>query len=207
MTVVALGASGGTGRHVVEFALARGVPVRALVRDPARAGFAPRHDLEVVPVDVHDPATVAGALGPEDVLVSTLGSSRKAAPGTLTAGAQAVLAAAPRRIVWMGAAGTGPSAHTTGRFTRTFLAAVMGDHVGDKERADPAVLEGGGVVVHVGRLEDSATTQGHTLVPAARVPRTFSPHGASRREVARLLVEAALDEGVAPGLHLVRRLG
>jgi NAD(P)-dependent dehydrogenase (short-subunit alcohol dehydrogenase family) len=207
VTVVALGATGGTGRHVVEFALARGVPVRALVRDPGRAAFAPHERLEVVAVDVHDPATVARAFGRDDVVVSTLGVGRRAAPGTLTAGAHAVLAAAPRRIVWMGAAGTGPSAHTTGRFTRTFLAAVMGDHIGDKERADPAVLEGGGVVVHVGHLENSATTQGHTLVPAARVPRTFTPHGSSRREVARLLVEAALDDTVAPGLHLVRRRG
>ncbi|WP_045744978.1 NAD(P)H-binding protein [Actinoplanes rectilineatus] len=203
MTIVVLGATGGTGRHLVDQALARGFEVRALVRDPATAAL-PGHDrLTVVRADVHDAASVAAAVGPGDTLVSGLGPRSRSEAETLVAGARAVVAAGPKRIVWLGAAGTGASAATTSAFTRTMLKVGLGPEIDAKERADAAILDAGGVVVHVGPLLGSTDDPALTLVPVAQVRGTFWPTGAARAAVARLMLDAAT--GDQEGLHLVKR--
>ncbi|WP_017588125.1 SDR family oxidoreductase [Nocardiopsis ganjiahuensis] len=57
--ILVTGATGNTGRHVVEGLLAEGVPVRALTRDPQRAGLP--DGVEVVGGDVTRPDDVAAA--------------------------------------------------------------------------------------------------------------------------------------------------
>lgn len=57
--ILVTGATGNTGRHVVAGLLAEGIPVRALTRDPARAGLPA--GVEVVGGDVTRPADVAAA--------------------------------------------------------------------------------------------------------------------------------------------------
>lgn len=80
-----LGATGRTGRRVVEYALAEGRPVRALARDPAAladlAGdSAPA--LTVVPGDVLDASALAHLLDGAGPVVSALGGGTTADPGT-----------------------------------------------------------------------------------------------------------------------------
>ncbi|MFJ4874104.1 SDR family oxidoreductase [Streptomyces sp. NPDC088745] len=58
--VLVTGATGSVGRQVVAELLARGARVRALTRNPARAGFPA--EVEVVRGDLADPATLAPAL-------------------------------------------------------------------------------------------------------------------------------------------------
>ena len=76
MRFVVLGATGGTGRHVVSNALARGHQVVAFVR---RAGaFEPTEGLtEVVWSDVSDGGTFATELAGTDVVISALGGADK----------------------------------------------------------------------------------------------------------------------------------
>ena len=62
MTVLVSGATGTVGRHLVEELLSRGVPVRALSRDPARARAALPATAEVVGGDLTDPPGLASAL-------------------------------------------------------------------------------------------------------------------------------------------------
>ncbi|GAA2417776.1 NAD(P)H-binding protein [Streptomyces glaucosporus] len=60
MRILVTGATGLVGRHVVEQLVREGVEVRALTRDPAKAGLPPQ--VEVVPGDLTRPETVAPAL-------------------------------------------------------------------------------------------------------------------------------------------------
>ncbi|WP_202886826.1 SDR family oxidoreductase [Kribbella sandramycini] len=57
MTVLVLGARGAVGRQVVDGLRAAGIPVRASVRDLAKADFPP--DVDVVQADLTQPETLA----------------------------------------------------------------------------------------------------------------------------------------------------
>jgi len=71
-----LGATGATGRHVVDAALRRGHEVTALVRRPG--SFSPAERLsEVVWTDLSDEATLAWALTGANAVISTLGGVAK----------------------------------------------------------------------------------------------------------------------------------
>jgi uncharacterized protein YbjT (DUF2867 family) len=59
MTILVTGASGTIGRQVIEQLVQRGVAVRALVRDPAKAGFPA--GVGVVQGDLMDPDSLRGA--------------------------------------------------------------------------------------------------------------------------------------------------
>src|SRR5450759_4578543 len=90
MKVLILGATGATGRLVVDQALLAGHSVRALVRSPEKlTGSTPA--LEVVTGQATNPDDVARAMSGVDVVISTLGSTG----GTLMADAtRAVIAGA-----------------------------------------------------------------------------------------------------------------
>lgn len=62
MTVLVTGATGFTGGHLARHFVRRGHRVRALVRDPARAGDLRRDGVEVVPGDLADVATLDAAM-------------------------------------------------------------------------------------------------------------------------------------------------
>jgi putative NADH-flavin reductase len=100
--VLVLGATGGTGRCVVDVALARGWRVTALVRDPARLPVA-HPDLRVVVGQVTDPAAVAAALPGHDAVVSALGQQRGSPDDLLRRAMDVVIpamrAAGVRRLV------------------------------------------------------------------------------------------------------------
>src|SRR4029077_18452909 len=70
-----VGATGGTGRRLIEQALARGYAVTALVRNPLR--FQLEHpQLRVVQGDVLDYASVEGAVRGQDAVICALGHKR-----------------------------------------------------------------------------------------------------------------------------------
>jgi NAD(P)-dependent dehydrogenase (short-subunit alcohol dehydrogenase family) len=194
MRVAVLGASGGTGRQLVAQALQRGHQVDALVRDPDLAALPADTRLTVHRADVHDAASVAAAIAPESVVISGLGVKAKNEAGTLTAGARAVVAAHPARIVWLGAIGTGRSVSAVGRLTARLLRAGFGAEYDDKVAADTTVLDAGGTVLHSGPLSDKADNPSVRALPVSAARRRFFPHGTPRATVARLM----LDEAEAP---------
>ncbi len=92
MKIVVFGASGRTGRPLVEQALAAGHHVTAFVRDPAR--LETRHErLTVVQGDVHDAARVREAVAGQEAVLSTLGLAPKGPRDVVSAGTRAILAA------------------------------------------------------------------------------------------------------------------
>lgn len=92
MKLAIFGASGRTGRPLVEQALAAGHNVTALVRDPAKLPI--RHDrLRVVQGDVLDAGKVEQAIIGADVVLSALGPAKGSPPNIMTAATQNIVKA------------------------------------------------------------------------------------------------------------------
>jgi putative NADH-flavin reductase len=90
--ITLFGATGRTGRRVVEYALAEGHDVTAYVRDPARLATSDAR-LHVAVGDVLDAGSVAEAVEGSDAVISTLGGAGLADPGhTLSGGMRNVVA-------------------------------------------------------------------------------------------------------------------
>jgi uncharacterized protein YbjT (DUF2867 family) len=100
--VVVFGASGRTGRLLVEQALAAGHAVTAFVRDPARLPVTHAR-LRVVRGDVRDPQRVAEAVAGQDAVLSALGPN-KPEFDAMALGARHILAAMGRHGVRFGIA-------------------------------------------------------------------------------------------------------
>ncbi|MFI5485774.1 MULTISPECIES: NmrA family NAD(P)-binding protein [Micromonospora] len=126
MTYLVTGATGRAGRHVVSELLARGVPVRALTRDPARATGLPA-GVEVVAGDLTDPATLPAAF--EGVVGVHLLTAAGDDYATLRTGPEIVALAeraGVRRlaVLWNGKAGPVEEAVRAGRLEWTMLQPV-----------------------------------------------------------------------------------
>jgi putative NADH-flavin reductase len=128
MRITVFGATGRTGRHVVEQALDAGHQVTAVVRDPARLPVPPRAGLTVATASLEDRAAVLRAVTDADAVVDALGV-RETGPTTLRADTARVVTAAMRnagvrRLVVVSASG----AHTTGDSlpTRLLVKPVLG---------------------------------------------------------------------------------
>ena len=112
MKVVVFGATGRTGRLLVEGALARGHDVTAFVRAPNKLG-ALRDRVQVVHGDVLDGGAVSDAVdGQEAVLVALAGGGTKAAEQVNAQGTLNVIRSmqrySARRLVVLSAGGTQP---------------------------------------------------------------------------------------------------
>ncbi|MEV7776467.1 NAD(P)H-binding protein [Kitasatospora sp. NPDC086791] len=109
MRIAVVGATGRTGRLVVDLALAAGHTVTAVARTPARlpefAHGTPRTEF----ADVRRPDTLQGPLTGQDVVVATLGSTGRQATTVFSDGARALTAAVraggARHLVTMSSAG------------------------------------------------------------------------------------------------------
>lgn len=108
MKLAIFGATGRTGRHLVEGGLAAGHEVTALVRDPAKLPI--QHDrLTVLQGDVTDPAAVRRVVDGAEVVLSALGPSPSSPKDVQTVGTRHILdamrGAGVRRIVSLTGAG------------------------------------------------------------------------------------------------------
>jgi putative NADH-flavin reductase len=73
MKLIVFGATGGTGRHLLEQALAEGHVVTAFVRNPSKLGLTATN-LRLVAGDVMDPAAVEQAMPGHDAVLVMLGA-------------------------------------------------------------------------------------------------------------------------------------
>lgn len=110
LTLAVLGATGRTGRRLVEYALADGHTVRALARDPAALDALAQPRLTVRAGDARDPHAVDALVAGSDAVASALGGGTLADPGTARSeGARLAAAAMARHGVtrFVGVAGGG----------------------------------------------------------------------------------------------------
>jgi uncharacterized protein YbjT (DUF2867 family) len=193
MNLIVLAASGRTGLALTRQALERGHTVTAIARSPHRVGL-DHPNLRKVAGDVGDPAGIAASVGADSVVLSGLGTDRA---GTLLDGAEAVVAAGPRRIIWLGAYGTGASAAAAGEGAGV-LWKLMGDRLPDKIAADNAVLAAGGTVFHAGVLCDEPESPGRRTVGLDDAPPFDLGAKVSRDTVAAAMLDEA-EEPRFPG--------
>jgi putative NADH-flavin reductase len=165
MRITVFGATGGTGRQVVQQALDAGHSVTAVVRDPARLqsllsapnrGEGPdgapgrRGDLTVLTADVFDPAALAPTVAGADRVVSALGARPTAKTPVRSRGAEAIVAAMratdTRRLLVVTSAGHLTDA-ADGVLTRAvvkpLIRTLMPSQLDDYARTDAAVIAGG----------------------------------------------------------------
>ncbi|WP_431684079.1 NAD(P)-dependent oxidoreductase [Kitasatospora sp. KL5] len=119
MQIVVLGASGPTGRQLVDQALAAGHQVTAVSRRPQ--GLPLREGLTVVPADATDPAAVDAVVAGSDAVLSALGTTFSRAPVTLySQAARAVTGAMARhgvrRLVAVSSSVADPAWRPSGAF-------------------------------------------------------------------------------------------
>jgi len=106
MRITIFGASGGTGRQLVQQALSAGHEVTAFVRDPAKLNV--QHDcLRMVQGDVTDAAAVERAVNGAQAIVSVLNTRRETKGRPITQGTRNILVAMEkydvRRLVFSAA--------------------------------------------------------------------------------------------------------
>lgn len=75
MKALVVGATGETGRRIVRVLVAKGIPVKALVRDRAKAQAILPNPVELAEGDVLKRATIEAAIGDCTVLLSATGAS------------------------------------------------------------------------------------------------------------------------------------
>ena len=129
MRLTIFGATGATGRRLVEQALDAGHHVTAVVRDPAKLPV--RHDrLAVLVADVLDPAAIQPAVAGADAVLSALGPrSPRNRSSIMSAGTASILdamrAAGTSRLVVVSAAPVATDDHGTTLPYRLLMAPLL----------------------------------------------------------------------------------
>jgi uncharacterized protein YbjT (DUF2867 family) len=201
MNLVVLGATGGTGRLVVEQALAAGHTVTALVRSPEKLGTS-QPNLRVIPGSAIDPESVARALESADAVISTLGGG-----GSVIADSTAAIVAAARqtgvrRVVmlssWL------VERDRMSPVIRLATGIAMKGLIMDKSAGEQLLRQSAldWTIVYASMLGNGPAT-GSTVLPE-RVNWSMSQK-ISRADVATRLVQAATDG--QPGGRSVRITG
>ncbi|MGW6648106.1 NAD(P)-dependent oxidoreductase [Streptomyces iakyrus] len=193
MKLLVLGATGPTGRHLVDLALRSGDSVTALVRTPATLG-----DLTEKVTPVNGDATshrdlVAAAAG-HDAIVSALGRGNSVRAGGLFARASAAVTGAANevgvsRLVWLSSFGVGETFGWSSAAQKAIYRTLLRSIYADKEIADDRVRSSGldWTVVYPTRLTDGPA-QG-TYSAGDRRPMKGNPT-ISRADVAAFMHQA-----------------
>jgi putative NADH-flavin reductase len=125
MKITIFGATGGTGRHLIEQACAAGHDVTAVVRDAAR--LAPGEHLTVVEADVMDPDAIASSIAGRDAVLTAIGPNGRGPTTVQTDSTTAIIAAmnetGVRRLVCVSNSGM----HTDGdgRLTKALVKPLL----------------------------------------------------------------------------------
>lgn len=164
MKLLILGATGPTGRQLLDVALEAGDEITVLARTPGAIGdLADR--LTVVEGNARSSDDVTTAMDGQDAIISALGRSRSLrAESLFTTAAAAVLEAATRtgvqRLVWLSSFGVGPSyadASAIQKATyRTLLRSIYADKAVADERIRTSALDW--TIVYPTRLTNGPRT-------------------------------------------------
>lgn len=197
MKISVFGASGRTGKPLVEQALAAGHEVTAFVRDPAKLGLSHAR-LQLVKGDIGDAAAVEAAIRGQDAVLITLGRAKGGRKDIMEAGAKAILPAMQklgvRRLVTLTGAGVAqpgdaPKAfdRVMGVLLRTFAKEVLEDSKRHVELVRQSGLDW--TVVRVPVLSDGPRTGKY------RVGMVGTDSGAriARADVADFMLKAVSD--------------
>jgi putative NADH-flavin reductase len=161
--IAVFGATGGTGRQIVEQALAAGMQVTALVRDPAKLPI--QNELfKLVKGDVLDPAAVESTVAGADAVFVSLGNTANNPDMIVSQGTAAVVAAMQaegiRRLIVISSLGVGDSKDHVPLFFKAIIATALRKAFQDKEAQEKLVMASGldWTIVRPGGLSDGPAT-------------------------------------------------
>src|SRR5512134_2823031 len=142
MKLALFGATGRTGRCIVEQALAQGHRVTAFARNSA--AIATKHaSLRVVQGNALDPAAVERAVQGQDAVLSALGIKPWTREPVLLEGTRNILAAmekhSVKRFICESSFGVGDSKQEAGRFTNFMICLLMNRIFREKELQEPLI--------------------------------------------------------------------
>jgi len=134
-----LGATGPTGRHLVDQALAGSHDVTAFVRDPGRFAVT-RPRLAVATGDATDARALEGAMRGQHAVLSALGAGNslrsEIASRAVAAVVPAMQAHGVKRIIYLSAFGVGNTYEQATLVQRVFFRTLLGQIFADKAKAD-----------------------------------------------------------------------
>jgi putative NADH-flavin reductase len=200
MQLTIFGASGGTGRRLVEQALAAGHTVTAVVRDPARLPV--RHDrLKLVAADVLDPEAITPAVADADAVVSALGPRSSRNRSSITSAGTASILKAMRtadssRLVVVSAAPVASDDHGTTLpyrlLVKPLLRALLGGLYADLAVMEETVRRSGldWTILRPPQLTDGPRTGSYRQATDANLRRGYR---ISRADLADAILAALED--------------
>jgi uncharacterized protein YbjT (DUF2867 family) len=190
MNLVVLGASGRTGRLVVEQALGAGHTITALVRSPEKLAMR-SSNFRLVTGEATDPSAVARALEDADAVISTLGGSGSVIADSTSAIVAAAGQTGVSRVVvlssWL------VERDRMGAVTRLLTGLAMSSMIKDKSAGEQVLRKSDldWTIAYASPLSD-APASGSVVELAEDAKRTMSQK-ISRADVAMWLVQAAVD--------------
>jgi putative NADH-flavin reductase len=163
MKVAVFGATGGTGRQIVEQALGQGHDVVALVRDPAKLLL--QHDhLAVVAGDVLDRGAVERTVAGVAAVFVSLGNTANNPDMVVSQGTAVIMAAmnaaGVKRLIVVSSLGVGDSKEQVPLFFKAIIATALRKVFQDKEAQERLVMasELDWTIIRPGGLTDGPAT-------------------------------------------------
>jgi uncharacterized protein YbjT (DUF2867 family) len=208
LRVLVIGATGGTGRQLVQQALEQGHQVTAFVRDPSKLALE-HANLRVVKGDVLDYASVEAAMRGQSAVLSALGHKRFFYPNKVQSNGmrnilRAMKACDVPRLICETALGIGNSVGRLG-LPHTFfiLPLILPFYMWDKLRQEEliAASDRDWVIVRPGVLTNGEARGSYRHGP--KVGSYLWPVRISRADVADFMLKQLTDDayvGVAPGV-------
>lgn len=196
MKLLVFGATGGTGRALLDQGLAQGHEVTAFVRNPA--ALAPRAGLTIVQGDVTDAAAVSRAVAGQEAVLSALGP-RGGQYGVLPGGVHNIVAAmgqaGVRRLIHVSSFGVGDSLAQMGWVARQIIARLFLRKALDEKAIEEAIIRASDldwIIARPGGLDDGPRTGVYRCIidPHEKVgqPRI------ARADVADFMLQNLVDE-------------
>ncbi len=193
MKLAIFGATGGTGRRLVEQALEAGHAVTVLVRTPAAFPVQQEH-LTIIQGDVRNAASVEAAVAGQDAVLSALGTNQRGPVSVCTVGIQRILTAMAqlqvRRLLVVSAYGAMESHHRT--LYNLFLWTLLKEKMMDKERMEELIRRSNvdWTLIRPSFLTDGPRTQQNRSGPDLRMHVTSH---ISRADVAACMLQHITD--------------
>ena len=163
MKIALFGATGGTGREIMQRALAAGVGVKVLVR-PASTLDVAHPNLEIVRGNVLEPDDVAATLQGTQAVMVSLGNTADNPDFVVSDGTQNIVTAMQnegiRRLIVITSLGVGDSAEQVALPFRMMMKTVLRKVMEDKERQEEIVRTSGldWTIIRPGGLTDGPAT-------------------------------------------------
>lgn len=210
--VLVVGATGGTGREVVQQALAKGHAVRALVRDADKARSLLGADVELVVGDVRNGETLERAVKNTDYVISALGSNSRKDPtnkpelidyGAVRVLAEAAAKANVKQIVLVSSMGvTDPDAPLNKMFDNILAWKFKGEQAVRASGVPYTIVRPGALTNEPGGQHQLKVMQGDSRGAGGRIARAdlaaVCVNALGRRDAQRRTFELVASETTGP---------